>query len=311
MQLNQLRPGLCPAPALHVFRSSVRCRHNRQRLPSLRTSAAQKDASGEEDKGKYPERNAFTGGWAGGEKGLMKFIEEFEEQPTDERKEKLKKAAKKDPSVVSVEFKGKKVEARRREGSGRDAIYIGKRKGGPIGDADEVYIVDDDRKYPQKEDMGGFSGVVGGFAGGERGVQQFVDKGEVSLSEASREQGSPLVFAILIAAVGTIGGLLITNVTAAGESALNAVEGGQLGTQANNLKVAGLSLFNSSAQLDDSTKILIEVGLFVAGALTTITLGRSAVDSLTTNVRSGFLKSGTLVLFFIAVGVALKFVVEN
>lgn len=34
---------------------------------------------------------------------------------------------------------------------------------------------------------------------------------------------------------------------------------GQLGTQANNLKVAGLSLFNSSFQLDDSTKILIEV----------------------------------------------------
>lgn len=51
--------------------------------------------------------------------------------------------------------------------------------------------------------------------------------------------------------------------------------------------------------------------MFVAGALTTITLGRSAVDSLTTNVRTGFLKSSTLVLFFIAVGVALKFVVEN
>lgn len=52
--------------------------------------------------------------------------------------------------------------------------------------------------------MSGFllaAGVVGGFAGGERGVQQFVDKGEVSLSETSREQGSPLVFAILIAAV--------------------------------------------------------------------------------------------------------------
>lgn len=32
-------------------------------------------------------------------------------------------------------------------------------------------------------------------------MQQFIDKGEVSLSESSREQGSPLVFAILIAAV--------------------------------------------------------------------------------------------------------------
>lgn len=55
----------------------------------------------------------------------------------------------------------------------------------------------------------------------------------------------------------------------------------------------------------------LQVGLFVAAALTTITLGRSAVDSLTTNVRTGFLKSGTLVLFFVIVGVALKFVVEN
>jgi hypothetical protein len=54
---------------------------------------------------------------------------QFKENPTDEKKNKLKKAAKKDPNVVSIKFKGKEVEARRREGSGSDAIYIGKRKG--------------------------------------------------------------------------------------------------------------------------------------------------------------------------------------
>lgn len=310
MQLYRLRPGLCPLPSVRVFRTGVPYRANRQRFLSLR-SAAQKGKSDDEDKGRYPERSALTGGWAGGEKGLQKFIDEFKEDPTDEKKNKLKKAAKKDPNVVSIKFKGKEVEARRREGSGSDAIYIGKRKGGPIGDADEVYIVDDDRKYPQKEDMGGFAGVVGGFAGGERGVQQFVEKGEVSLSQASKEPGSPLVFAILIAAVGTIGGILITNVTKAGESALTAAENGQLSAEMNNLRVAGFSLFNSNAQIDDNTKIVIEVGLFVAGVLTIITLGRSAVDGLTTNVRTGFLKATTLVLFFAAVGVALKFVVEN
>lgn len=38
--------------------------------------SALQDESGEGLAGKYPDRTPFTGGWAGGEKGLQKFIDE-------------------------------------------------------------------------------------------------------------------------------------------------------------------------------------------------------------------------------------------
>ncbi len=62
------------------------------------------------------------------EDGCAPSTPQFEEQPTDEKKEKVKRAAKQDPNVVKVSFQGRKVEARK-QGEGKDAIYIGKRKG--------------------------------------------------------------------------------------------------------------------------------------------------------------------------------------
>ena len=119
---------------------------------------------------------------------------------------------------------------------------VAKRKAGGQGS----FIVDDDRKYPQKESLGPLSarqspfpvrlpclmtsccgiatladwtllrasagGIVGGFAGGEQGVQQFVEEGTIKLADRSRRQQSPLLIAGIVAAAGTLGGLLLYSV---------------------------------------------------------------------------------------------------
>lgn len=57
---------------------------------------------------------------------------------------------------------------------GKDVIYTGKGS----------YVRDDARKYPSKTSM------TGGFAGGERGVEQYVSDGEVQFDDESRPQVS-------------------------------------------------------------------------------------------------------------------------
>jgi len=105
------------------------------------------------------------------------------------------------------------------------------------------FIVDDQRKYPNKESLGPLSaqhattmcspwprkqhshqimcqrsvvrpagGVVGGFAGGEQGVRQFVEEGTIKLADRSRQPQSPLYIAVIVAIAGTIGGLLFFSV---------------------------------------------------------------------------------------------------
>ena len=53
---------------------------------------------------------------------------------------------------------------------------------------------------------------MGGFAGGEQGVQQFVEEGTIKLADRNRRQQSPLIIAGIVAAAGTIGGLLFLSV---------------------------------------------------------------------------------------------------
>ena len=55
-------------------------------------------------------------------------------------------------------------------------------------------------------------GIVGGFAGGEQGVRQFVEEGTIKLADRSRRQQSPLLIAGIVAAAGTLGGLLLFSV---------------------------------------------------------------------------------------------------
>lgn len=55
---------------------------------------------------------------------------------------------------------------------GEDVLYVGKGS----------YVRDDSTKYPSKTEL------TGGFAGGERGVKQYLEEGYVSFDEESRPQ---------------------------------------------------------------------------------------------------------------------------
>ena len=61
-------------------------------------------------------------------------------------------------------------------------------------------------------------GIVGGFAGGEQGVRQFVEEGTIKLADRSRRQQSPLIIAGIVAAAGTLGGLFLFSVRTGSQS---------------------------------------------------------------------------------------------
>lgn len=84
------------------------------------------------------------------------------------------------PAPLQVDFKGKKVEARRiaEDEAAKSAIYIGKKKLA-ADDSEPRFLMDDERKYPSRDKLN----MAGGFAGGERGVQQFVEKGDLEIAE--------------------------------------------------------------------------------------------------------------------------------
>lgn len=86
------------------------------------------------------------------------------------------------------------------------------------------------------------AGMTGGFAGGERGVQQFVAKGKIQFADPddpSGKQNSPVVVATVVAGVATVGGIFLTDLFDVGE------------------KVAEADILG---HLDDNTKLLLEVG---------------------------------------------------
>jgi hypothetical protein len=273
-------------------------------------SDSEEPQSSEEKQGRYPERNAWTGGWAGGEKGLQAFIAEFDEEPTPSQKREVEKAAEKDPSIVKIDFKGKKVEARRvanGEAGGSNPIYIGMKKGAKD-DAAPQYLVDDERKYPSRESLGPLSGVVGGFAGGERGVQQYVEKGEVEVAETGRKQSSPLVFALIVAVFGTAGGLILANAEEVGEEIYETAEKANLSGAAATVSTQRSSLL---AGLDPKAKLAIEAGLAVVGVAALLYFGRKTAGSLANNLREGVFNLGKLAAFWAVVVYAAKFVIEN
>ncbi|KAG2499153.1 hypothetical protein HYH03_002735 [Edaphochlamys debaryana] len=149
-----------------------------------------------DDPRKYPSRDEYgTGGWAGGEVGLWELRDAVKSD---------KKAGSKKP-VAAV---GPSSPLVPRAPAGKAPIYVGfgkdeleLRKSGVKG----RIVVDDPRKYPNKEDIGPLSGVAGGFAGGEKGVKQFVATGDIKLrkpGEPGPRQFSPLTLAGVVALGG-------------------------------------------------------------------------------------------------------------
>ncbi|PSC72158.1 hypothetical protein C2E20_4510 isoform A [Micractinium conductrix] len=137
-----------------------------------------------DDPSKYPQRSEYTGGWAGGEKGLKEFV-----AATQREKELNGAPAKK---------AGKAARAPQPIAKGSDTIYLGNGR----------TIVDDAKKYPERNEL------TGGFAGGELGLQYFKEKGDVPIAPEGQgtKQSSPLITAFVLGLAATGGGLLLSTI---------------------------------------------------------------------------------------------------
>jgi hypothetical protein len=72
-------------------------------------------------------------------------------------------------------------------------------------------------------DVTAAAGATGGFAGGEAGLKQYVETGELKLRDPNQptpKQTSPVAVAGLLVAAGAGGGLLLTELTDLGENAI-------------------------------------------------------------------------------------------
>ena len=149
---------------------------------------------GKEDVGPFM---GAVGGFAGGEVGLKDSFNQLE--PGQKFKAKAGKK-KKDRAVAAT---GRK-----------DKIYIGKPKGAATWTEDDLWVKDDVRFYPGKEDVGPFSGAVGGFAGGEVGLKDYFAAGKDLPIAEDGEGGqpqSPLVVGFGLGMVGLLATLVFDN----------------------------------------------------------------------------------------------------
>ena len=221
----------------------------------------------EDDPNKYPRRdNAYTGGFAGGETGLKKFVSE-KGIPYSEAKASGEKRAEK-PTKKS------------------GGIYVGKGR-----------FVEDDKSNSSKvmNLSARDSSLVGGFAGGEVGLKQFVEKGEVPFGEGKQQQ-SPLIVAGIVSILGVSGGILFTDLGQFGEKVI---------TGKTNVSPEALN------GLDENTKFLLEAGVLLTGVVASLIGGRALIGSFRKNMAEGVAKFGVLALFWMAVFIAAQFVLDS
>lgn len=240
-----------------------------------------------DDPTKYPDKedigifSGVVGGWAGGEAALAKLKEEAAAQKSQKSNGTGKSAQDPETKVITP---------------GKDKIYVGfakdeleLRKSGVKG----RFIVDDDRKYPGKEDVGPLAGAVGGFAGGEVGIKSFVQKGEVTLRRTDfpvKKQTSPISLGLLLAAAGAGGGLLLNQIGEVGED------------------VVRDDII--AAPIDDKTKVLLLAAVAVLAGAGLIAGGRAMVSSVQESVRDNVQKAVVFAGFWIVVFFAARAVLE-
>ncbi|BDA49778.1 hypothetical protein COCOBI_14-3980 [Coccomyxa sp. Obi] len=223
------------------------------------------------DEEQYPSRTPLAGGWAGGEVGLKQFVQEATKEQQEAPKAEAKGSAKKGAQPSKAQTAPKQV-------------------------------ADEPGKYPSKESIGPFSGVTGGFAGGERGVQQFVEKGDVELAPEGQgsRQFSTLIIAGGAAVAASLGGLLLDDGVKLGEEA---VENGG---------IPGVNL--AAAPIDDNTRLLLQIGaslLILVGATIGVRTLAKQVQEGTGKLAEKVLDLGKVGVFWIGVFIAVKFVLES
>jgi len=249
-----------------------------------------------DDPKKYPGKDNLgpflgaTGGWAGGEAGLWQLREQVQ------REKAAKKAA--NAAISGASSSKAKVQPPAPKGD-KAPIYVGygkddlaQRKAGVPG----RFILDDPAKYPAKDDIGFLAGATGGFAGGEKGLKQYIATGEVQLRDPNQpapKQTSPVAVAGLLAAAGAGGGLLLNNLTDLGEEA---VKGNIL-----------------EAPIDDKTKGLLLVAVGLLATVGALAGGKALVDTLQNRISSAGDQATKLVVagaFWLAVFVAARTILE-
>lgn len=243
---------------------------------------------------KYPGKDNLgpflgaTGGWAGGEAGLWQLREQVLRE-----KAAVKAAAAQPATPVSRPASPPAPK------DGKKPIYVGyskdeldARKAGVPG----RFILDDPAKYPGKDDIGIFAGATGGFAGGEKGLKQYVETGDVQLRDPNQpipKQSSPVAIAGLLVAAGAGGGVLLNALTDLGENAVKT------------------EIVN--APIDDKTKALLLAAVVLLGGVGILASGRALINSLQSKISSAGDQATKLVVagaFWLAVFVAARFVLE-
>lgn len=138
--------------------------------------------------------------------------------------------------------------------------------------------------------------VVGGFAGGELGLQQFVKEGDVKIAEGGsvRRQGqSTLVIAGVVALAGTVGGLTLTQATNFSQELAATETGGALDA------------------LDDSTRVLLQAAVVLIGITAGLAGTRAAFKAMTDSVTENALNLAKVTVFWIVVFLAARFVLQS
>lgn len=150
-----------------------------------------------------------VGGFAGGEVGLKNFANTGDIGiPDAEVREEIKSTTGAAPDVEEDFWPAAPI------GKGKDKIYVGKPKGAKEVDDKTKYLKDDERLYPGKEDLGGFLGATGGFAGGEVGLKRFAESGDIDIrdeedSRGRRQPQSPLVVAFGLGGLAAFGSIIL------------------------------------------------------------------------------------------------------
>ncbi|KAL4543862.1 hypothetical protein Ndes2437B_g01673 [Nannochloris sp. 'desiccata'] len=226
-----------------------------------------------DDPAKYPNRTTLTGGFAGGEVGLKQFVSEL-----DEGDKKYKKEEKASNSKASPTNKSK------------NSLYVGKGRYLPYDPANNEAVI--------IKTTGRDSNLTGGFSGGEAGLRRFVETGEVPFAPegSRRKQQSPLIVAGIISASAVTGGLLLNDAGDIGERFISGSTG------ASPAALAGL---------DENTKLLLETAVLLVGVVATVVGGRAVVGNLTNNLKEGATRLAVLAMFWVAVFIAARFILDS
>jgi hypothetical protein len=222
----------------------------------------------EDDPSKYPGRTPLTGGFAGGEVGLKNFV------------------ASNPPAAKSAE----EPSAKGKPSKSRGGIYVGKGR----------FVSDNPASNESKvmKKSGRDNSLVGGFAGGEVGLREFVETGEVPFDESGigRRQQSPLIIAGIVSVAAVTGGILVTDVSDFGEQVISG-----------STKVSPAVL----SGLDENTKLLLEAGVLMMGVVASVIGGKALIGSLRSSLKEGAARFAVLAAFWMVVFVAARFVLDS